>query len=523
MVGRDLSRCRGMLRLYPNGQAAKARKFVVVRDLGPTHHLGVYNNNIRTVGRAFEERYFLCDVGGTFEPALHVRPRAYQRNMQLQRFKESLVHACANAPVVPLRRVVEAYTGSKRRVYEDAYASLQKDPITQFDAALHSFVKYEKQDLRKAPRVINPRSPRYNLTLGKYIKFLEKRVYRAINGAFGAHTSHTVIKGLNVMESGAVVAAKWARFCTPVAVGLDAKKFDMHTSIPALRYEHSVYTGIFPQSRELAQLLRWQEKNKGNAYCEDGVVKFSMEGTRSSGDLNTSLGNCIIMCGLVYAYSKQRGVNVELCNNGDDCVVIMEAVDLAKFLHNASEWFTIYGYRMTIEEPVYELEHIEFCQSKVVRVGDTPVMVRNLTNSITKDPMCLVPVQTPTVLQMWYRAVGDCGLSISSGVPVLQAYYALFQRHGKDYSDGFMKHVNKNTSHLTRMKGLDKLSVCAEIDPRTRCSFYYAFGILPELQMQIEQVYSHMVLSTNVEELLHEGLAYDKYDNNPPCVVQYMF
>jgi hypothetical protein len=159
-------------------------------------------------------------------------------------------------------------------VYEDAFASLQKDPLTQFDAALHSFVKYEKQDLRKAPRVINPRSPRYNLTLGKYIKFLEKRVYKAINRAYGAHTSHTVIKGLNVMESGAVVAAKWARFRTPVAVGLDAKKFDMHTSIPALRYEHSVYTGIFPQSRELAQLLRWQEKNKGNAYCEDGIVKF---------------------------------------------------------------------------------------------------------------------------------------------------------------------------------------------------------------------------------------------------------
>jgi hypothetical protein len=178
---------------------------------------------------------------------------------------------------------------------------------------------------------------------------------------------------------------------------------------------------------------------------------------------------------------------------------------------------------MTIEKPVYELEQIEFCQSKVVIVGDKPVMVRNLSNSITKDPMCLVPVQTSAVLQMWYRAVGDCGLSIAAGVPVLQAYYALFQRCGKDYSDGFMKHVNKNTSHLTRMKGLGKPDVCAVVDPRTRCSFYYAFGILPELQMRIEEVYSKMELSAEVTELLHEGLAYDKYDNNPPCVVQHMF
>lgn len=522
MVRRDLSSCRGMLRLRSNGQAARTRKFIVVRDLGPTHRLGVYNNNISTVGRAFEERYFLCDTGDAFEPALRVRPRTYKRNPHLNEFKDVLVESCANAPVVPLRRVVEAYTGSKRRVYEAALESLSKDAICENDAKLHSFVKYEKQDLGKAPRVINPRSPRYNLTLGKYIKFLEKRVYRAINKAYGAHTAHTVIKGLNVMEAGKVVKDKWTRFVTPVAVGLDAKKFDMHTSVQALRFEHSVYTGIFPHSKELAKLLRWQERNEGIAYCDDGQVEFSMEGKRSSGDLNTSLGNCIIMCGLVFAYARERRVDVELCNNGDDCVVIMEASDLATFMAGLSNWFTRYGYRMTIEKPVYELEGFDFCQSRVVEVDGVPVMVRNLTNSITKDPICLIPVQTSKVLQMWYKAVGDCGLSITCGVPVLQEYYKLFQRSGTVYSEGFLGHVHKNTSHLTRMKGLGN-QVQRAISAATRCSFYYAFGILPELQIEIEKTYAQMKLSADVEELLHEDLTTDKYDNCPPDVVQHMF
>jgi hypothetical protein len=306
-----------------------------------------------------------------------------------------------------------------------------------------------------------------------------------------------------------------------VGVGLDASKFDMHTSIPALRFEHSVYKGVFPRSAELRKLLRWQERNKGVAYCEDGRVKFSMEGTRSSGDLNTSLGNCIIMCGLIYAYAQERGVDVELMNNGDDCVVIMEAEDLQKFMRNLEPWFERHGYRMTIEKPVYELERMEFCQSRIVLLNDEPVMVRNLTNSLTKDPMCLVPLQTEKVLQMWYKAVGDCGLSITCGLPVLQEYYKLFQRSGRDYSEGFLQQMQKNTSQLQRMRGMEMKE--AVVTAETRCSFYYAFGILPAYQIELEKLYASMSLMSSIETLLHRDLTLDKYDNCPPSLVQYIF
>lgn len=511
----------GALTVQPNGQKSKSRSFVVMRDLGPTHALGVYNNNIRTVERAFKERYFYCKTSRGYELALPVRPRTYRNNVHLGRFRSLVVDKCRNAPVVSVHAVVESYTGPKRRIYEQAMVSLTRERISEKDARLTSFVKFEKQDLGKAPRVINPRSPRYNLKLGKYLKFLEKRVYKAINKAYGARTPHTVIKGLNVEQAASVVRQKWERFRRPIAIGLDASKFDMHTSITALKYEHSFYNGIF-NSSELRALLRMQLHNRGTAYCEDGKVKFSMNGTRSSGDLNTSLGNCIIMCALVYAYKEECGVDLELCNNGDDCVVILEKEDEEKFRKGLDKWFTKYGYRMTVEPTVDVFEQIDFCQSRPVYDGSKYVMVRNLSNSLLKDPICLIPIQSGLVLRKWFQAVGECGASLTRGIPVLQSYYQMYQRAGIKCSDGFKSHVFKNTSLYERVTGLQErvVEVCAAA---ARASFYYAFGVLPEHQILLEEHLNRVVMLDEIEDAQHEDLSLDKHDNACPWIIQSLF
>jgi len=497
--------------VQPNGQSSRSRNFVVVRGLGPQHTLGVFNNNVRVVERAFYERYLMCKTSRGFEPPLRVKKGKFA-NEWLVAFRQQVVKKCANAPVVPIPQVVEAYTGPKRRIYEAAALSLSRDKIAPRDARLTSFVKFEKQDLRKAPRVINPRSARYNLVLGKYIKFLEKRVYRAMNRAFQSCTDHTVIKGLNAYQAGAVAQAKWKRFRRPVAVGLDATKFDMHVSVSALRYEHSFYNAIFHNNPELRKLLSWQINNEGVAYCEDGRVKFRMKGTRSSGDLNTSLGNCIIMCSLIYAWSRERGVDLELMNNGDDCVVILEQSDLDRLLKGAAGWFADYGFRMAIEEPVCEFEQIDFCQSSPVMVDHVPVMVRNVCACLRKDAMCLVPVNTPTVFKYWLKAVGDCGLSITSGVPVMQEFYSMFIRNGTEYSEGFLRNLVKNTSHYERSGGLMAKSRVVSED--TRCSFYYAFGILPEMQIELERLFARYEIDADVETLLHEDITLTQGDTH---------
>lgn len=87
------------------------------------------------------------------------------------------------------------------------------------------------------------------------------------------HGSTVVAKGLTIDETGRLIARKWLGFARPVAVGIDASRFDQHVSAQALEWEHSIYNSIF-QSDELAMLLKWQINNVGFARCKNGCIKY---------------------------------------------------------------------------------------------------------------------------------------------------------------------------------------------------------------------------------------------------------
>nr|QKN88911.1 MAG: hypothetical protein 1 [Riboviria sp.] len=451
--------------------------------IGPDHNLGVYNNNVDTIERAFTERYFLCKDGEGFRPAFQVSNQAY-RSTELVTFRDEVMRHMPHLPVLSLDQVVESYHGPKRRVYEEARNSLYQTSLSARDAKLSSFVKFEKQDVSKAPRVINPRSPRYNLTLGRFLKHAEHHYFRAINKVWGQRTRATIIKGFNADASASILHDKWTVFKRPVAIGLDASKFDMHVSVQALKYEHSFYQSLFPGNRTLKELLSWQLLNRGVARAADGLVKFAMPGTRSSGDLNTSLGNCILMCGLVWSYCQEKGIDAELANNGDDCVLIVESDALATVQDGLDLWFRKRGFAMTVETPVYEFEQIEFCQTHPVQLSSGWRMVRNLSAVLQKDPMCLLPISNARSMERWWGAVGVCGKILCSGVPVHSSFYSLMDRSG-DTTEGVIKEVYRNRSVLYNMRGVAE----ATCDARARVSFYYAFGVLPDEQLCMERYY----------------------------------
>lgn len=463
--------------------------------MGPSSNLGVFNNNVDSVERALLERYFLCKTDEGFEPAIRVQPEAYHTKELLEFRSRIVALEKSHATILTLLEVVERYSGAKKHLYTIACQSLMRKGYTVEDAMLASFTKFEKQDLSKASRVINPRSRRYNLLLGKYLKDAEKSIFKSINQVWGSHTPHTVIKGLDCVESAKVAKAKWDRFKKPVGVGLDAKKFDMHVSGEALEYEHGFYNLVY-NTPELAMLLKAQINNKGKAYCDDGTVEFAMRGTRSSGDLNTSLGNCIIMCAAIWALCKALGIEAELMNNGDDCVVIMEATDLAQFLEGVPEHFRKLGFRMTVEQPVYEFERIEFCQTQPVCVAGEWRMVRNPFTCMIKDPMCLIPLNSNKAYQKWLHAVGNCGASQVPGVPIMQSFYHTFLRHGKTCGDSFSQSVFKGTSKMDFIptERAKRHDVCAS----TRVSFYKAFGLAPDAQVCLEDYYDNLQLSNKL-------------------------
>jgi hypothetical protein len=458
--------------------------------------LAVNDANLSTMATALLERMYYCKVDGKFVSPTD--PGTGHVFKELKTFRNKLCRMLGRySKPVSTNSFVLMYRSRKRAIYEAAGERFEIFGVSHRDANCSMFVKLEKVNPTKAPRCIQPRSTVYNVAVGRYLKPIEHKVYEVIADVFKSSTP-VVMKGLNVEGVGVSLASKWDEFVAPVAVGLDATKFDMHVSTSMLKWEHSVYAHMFNNDKELGKLLSWQLNNSGKAYAWDGTLSYHVRGRRFSGDMNTALGNCLIMCGMIYSWARRQGVRIELANNGDDAVVIMETEDLHKFNGGLKEWFGTLGFRMTVEPPVFELEQVEFCQMHPVDVGGTWRMVRNLNSSREKDSMCLLRIGGETDFRKWLGAVGECGLALTSGVPVMQEFYKFYCRNG-------MKSKMKNAVGM--QTGFFFLSIGMEakvspVEDDTRLSFYKAFGLTPDEQVALEQYYSSLKFSwTGVETI----------------------
>lgn len=463
----------------------KERMLYCISGIAPQVNLRVNNPDIGTLETALCTRMYTCEVDGRFvEPPLPPRDLVHER---LRHFKSRLCNF-TSTPETP-QRVVEYYQGSKRALYERACQSLLLEPVRKRDAVSVAFVKPEKVPPNKAPRCIQPRNPRYNLALGRYLKHIEHRMYKRIGKIFG--DGPTVMKGYNVQEIGRIIHGKWSSFNDPVAIGLDATKFDMHVSPAMLGWEHSIYLSIFKNCPHLRQLLSWQMNNVGRGYCSDGKLKYTVTGKRFSGDMNTAMGNCIIMCAMVHAYLEARAIQGKLVNNGDDCVVFIERADLATFEQGLQEWFLELGFRMVSERPVFDINEIEFCQMRPIRTANGWTMVRNIPKALAKDALCLLPIRMESELREWLGAVGGCGRALSRGVPILQAFYTAFQRCGTlrtQFGESLLR--NSGSRFMARGVMLEGETITAE----ARYSVWKAWGILPDHQVALEEQFASMTV-----------------------------
>lgn len=385
---------------------------------------------------------------------------------------------------------VESYTGPRKASYERAARTLDDLPLQENDAHLSTFVKAEKINITlkpdPAPRVIQPRGQRYNIEVGRFLKPLEPRLMKAIDKLWGTPTA---IKGYTVEKVGKILASKADRFSCPAFVGLDASRFDQHCSADALRWEHSVYNNIF-RSPYLAELLEWQVLNKGSAYTHEGMVKYQVNGCRMSGDMNTSMGNYLIMSCLIYQFCEEVGLDAELANCGDDCVLYLEKADLHK-LKKLPQWFTRMGYTMKVESPVFELEEIEFCQMHPIRTSRGWVMVRRPDTVMTKDCCVVRGGMTIERLNGWLGAMRDGGLSLCGDVPVLSQFYKCFPPC-----------VSNEESLYTAPHKFRAGKQYGAITAEARYSFWLAFGLTPDDQEALERELVDFHFSTTAQELL---------------------
>lgn len=470
--------CPGCKMVVTEGTGiAKPRRITSLLNLSGGVEFGVHHNNLRNVERGIIERVFLNSEG--VPP-----PRCCEDSInKLNEVKRFVKRSAAKTAKLTEEEFLSYYTGRRHATYARAVESLVYSPLTVEDAGIKTFVKPEKINMTTkgdpAPRVIQPRSPRYNVELGMYLKHLEPRLYKIVKKLFGGHT---IFKGMNALDSGKNLHRMWEKYRDPVAIGLDASRFDQHVRAELLKFEHSLYMMFYPGDKWLAELLSWQLVNRCVAYTADGSVKYVVDGSRMSGDMNTALGNCLIMCTLVYSLMAERGMvgRFSLANNGDDCVLIMERGDLARATSGLAAWFLEFGLVMKVEDPVTEFEHIDFCQTSPVWTPEGYIMVRNPHNGLDKDITSFDNITCEAQWRQSCRLIGECGLHLAGHIPLYNALYRKLYTIGRD-----SKKLEPQVCGMWWLaRGLDNSR--APVHPRTRASFALAFGYPPDLQEAIE-------------------------------------
>lgn len=494
------------------GDRKRSRRYYRIRgDNGPDWDIP--NNDIESASHAVLERvFFVKDSDGGFkrapkpwehESVLHDKKPKLSAKLKMQErlsnFNSKMAKCAANhGKVSPCSEIefLDYYGGAKLKVYTHSVESFGFRPFNTKDCSVKLFTKDEYLKPGGTPRAIQPRSPRYNVMLGRYIKGIEHLIFEAIDEIFDETKEHkTVAKGMNMIERGGEIQRMWERYAEPVAVGLDASRFDQHINRELLNIEHTIYK-MWSESEgdrlpPLSALLRAQFKNYGMYINKDGRLRYTVDGCRMSGDMNTSLGNVIIMCSLMYAYFEHKGMSdkISLLNDGDDCVIVMERSNAEGFLEGLEDWFLEMGITMKVEGIFSSLEEIEFCQARPVFNEESGyVLTPRPSKRLYSDLVCTKHINVKKVYNKQIGAVAGCGMAMSSGTPIFQNFYMWLGRGATPWIPEVGDYYYKYRQELVdRM-----LFKYREPTMKERTSFYFAFDITPSEQIVLEKYYNEL-------------------------------
>lgn len=472
--------------------------------LGTGARYGVHADNLKNMARGIAERVLYVVRDGRLSKPPQPIQGVFGR---LSSLRERLVKSAPPTPVVDVEDYPLLYVGRKRAIYRRAADSLKIRGVSKVDSYCSTFLKAEKINFTQkpdpAPRVIQPRSPRYNVMVGRYLKLFEKRAFAAMQRMC---RYPVVLKGMNAQQVGGWLATHWDQFRAPAAVGLDASRFDQHVSVDALRFEHSIYNAVF-KCPDLARLLRWQLHNRGIARTQGVRVDYTTEGCRMSGDINTGLGNCILMSLMVLSYCEHVGIKHRLANNGDDCVLFVETVDLPRLV-GLDQWMLDFGFTLTREDPVFVLERVVFCQAQPVYTSTGWRMVRDPRTAMSKDCVSLLSWDNPTSIKQWCHSISSCGLSLTRGVPVWEEWYNILSRGAAGVDMGGTDGPSSGMAYMAQ--GV----VGGSVTDEARVSFWRAFDVLPDQQEHLEAEYRQTSVGLTVSPMTFTDVStLDRYHN----------
>jgi hypothetical protein len=91
----------------------------------------------------------------------------------------------------------------------------------------------------------------------------------------------------------------------------------------------------------------------------------------------------------------------------------------------------------------------------------------------------------PSVFKKWLGAVGEGGVSLTGGIPILQSFYCCLERGSGGLR--LRDDPTMETGWWYLSKGMNRK--VSRVSSQARFSFHLAFGICPDLQIAVEEYY----------------------------------
>lgn len=432
----------------------------------------VYPNCRENAMVASVNRVMSCAIS----PSLQAIRRLRQHMLKLAR-------RCPRYPRQPLGKWVDTLSGRKKARYEAGLAAVRAAGGEYRKwSKTRLFVKWEKgfwKPEKKMPdsRAIQYRSAEYCVLLASFLKPMEHAIY-GLRGKGLLPKTRVIGKGLSLDARARLCVEKWRGFDNPVALSIDASRFDKHCSREILEVEHEFYNILGCSDPLLAKLLSWQLDNRG---VGPGFM-YECRGRRMSGDLNTALGNCVLMVLMVSCALK--GLKIDILDDGDDCLVFCEAKDLEEVRARLSKSFREFGYKLTgLEGVARTISEIEWCQCKIVFCETGPKFVRNPSKVVNCGLANAKFGHEPKSASNLLYTIGEAESILNAGVPVLHEFSKMLVRSGTAPKKP-MRLVT-GSQHLLKYQGGEV--VATKITDEARVSFSAAFDISIAQQLDLER------------------------------------
>lgn len=385
----------------------------------------------------------------------------------------------------------ERNSGQKGARYIAAAHAVCQTGVSVRDSYVKMFVKAERfspnAKRNPDPRAVQFRGAKYCVNLSMYLRPVEEHLYQTTIASKGVYPTRNVAKGLNSVQRAELLIQKMSQFEDPAVFEMDASRFDQHVTVEHLKVEHSIYLAS-NSNPEFKSLLEMQLYNK--CFTTKGL-RYKTAGRRMSGDMNTAIGNVVLMLVMIIAAMDVLEVSQWDClDDGDDIVVIVDRGVVDKFRREIVGVFLQYGMEMKVELPKLSIHRVVFCRSQVVEFSAGKCkFVRDYRDVLSKALCGVRNWENPSYRERTLNAIGVCELILGLGVPVLQAFSLAILRNtrGKDlsYAPAGLLYRTKRDMKLLGIKDLKDVRV-KPIELCARESFESAFGLEIHRQIAIE-------------------------------------